>query len=335
MDNKLEDVPNATATSLFESRWSSHALVVATSLVLIWSLAIRVFDLTAISRMVGNVVMYVTMAFMVIGPLVARQPRSSRLGLPTSRQFIVNVLLAVPVTVLVMFVTGLYLTAAEALLRNPSTGAERLEGMSRAPLDSMMYFYVICMVIVGPICEEVFYRGFIYNEVRKRLSIGTAILFQAGLFGISHAYPIVGVGSVVIIGILLAGFYQWRKSILAPIFVHMLINGIIATRLLLMAAVYWDSAIIGITPDPDNDRCVIGTVAEYSPAFESGLVKGDVIVGMGEYTIVTSEHLFAAMADFKPGESIVVTYERDGQLWEIDVDLISRNEFKIRNENRN
>ena len=93
----------------------------------------------------------------------------------------------------------------------------------RAPLTT--YATLLVAVFVAPFCEEIFFRGFVFQGLRNGMAIGWAIVFSALLFGVAHADP--GSFAVLfIIGIALA-FLRWRsKSIWPGMILHMLNNGI-------------------------------------------------------------------------------------------------------------
>lgn len=76
--------------------------------------------------------------------------------------------------------------------------------------------------IIGPIMEEMFYRGLVYRSLSS-FNKGFAILFSSLLFGMAHgnlgqAIPTFGVG------IVLAYTYARSDSILVPICLHILNN---------------------------------------------------------------------------------------------------------------
>jgi len=78
-------------------------------------------------------------------------------------------------------------------------------------------------VFVAPFCEELFFRGFVFQGLRQRLNIPLAVVLSALIFGIAHADP----GSfpvLFVIGIVLA-IVRWRtRSIWPCIGLHTLNN---------------------------------------------------------------------------------------------------------------
>ena len=59
-------------------------------------------------------------------------------------------------------------------------------------------------VTVAPVVEEIFFRGFLYNTLRRVCPTWLAVIVQACLFGICHFYEPLGVVATFVIGLLLA-----------------------------------------------------------------------------------------------------------------------------------
>jgi membrane protease YdiL (CAAX protease family) len=98
-----------------------------------------------------------------------------------------------------------------------------LQQSKYAPLTT--YATLIAAAIVAPICEETFFRGFVFMGLRRVMPLGWAIVLSALLFALAHGDP----GSFVvlfIIGLALA-FLRWQTRSLWPgIFLHFLNNGL-------------------------------------------------------------------------------------------------------------
>lgn len=69
--------------------------------------------------------------------------------------------------------------------------------------------------LTGPIFEGIFYRGMIFNELKKNFPIVMAIILQALIFSICHQKN--QMIYAFIAGILFAVIYLWFKTIWAPI----------------------------------------------------------------------------------------------------------------------
>ncbi len=77
-------------------------------------------------------------------------------------------------------------------------------------------------VFVGPVVEEVYFRGFLYTGLRSRLSPILAALVAAGMFGLAH--PDHRVLGTFLIGLLLVLLYEKTGNLLVPTLGHVFIN---------------------------------------------------------------------------------------------------------------
>ncbi len=106
-----------------------------------------------------------------------------------------------------------------------------LQQSKEAPLTT--YATLIASVLVAPICEETFFRGFVFAGFLNRMPVALAILLSSLLFAIAHA----DLGSFAVlffIGLALA-FVRWRtRSIWPGILLHLLNNGVGALVIVLI-----------------------------------------------------------------------------------------------------
>jgi membrane protease YdiL (CAAX protease family) len=84
--------------------------------------------------------------------------------------------------------------------------------------------FFVTVVVVGPIMEELVFRGAILGYLRSHSSKLPALLFSSFLFGLIHfSLDQIVWGSIA--GIFLGYAYMKSQNILVPIFFHMLNNG--------------------------------------------------------------------------------------------------------------
>jgi membrane protease YdiL (CAAX protease family) len=92
---------------------------------------------------------------------------------------------------------------------------------------------LLVAVLVAPICEEIFFRGFLFPGLARGMAIWGAVVVSALLFGIAHT----DVGSfvvLVVIGVVLA-VVRWRTNSLWPgVVVHTLNNAIALVGILVL-----------------------------------------------------------------------------------------------------
>ncbi|ABR47258.1 Abortive infection protein [Alkaliphilus metalliredigens QYMF] len=77
--------------------------------------------------------------------------------------------------------------------------------------------------INAPFIEEMLFRGLIFKELKKNMSVVCAVIIQAILFSIYHRELIQSMGAFFA-GVLLCLVYIWFKSIWAPVIIHMTHN---------------------------------------------------------------------------------------------------------------
>ncbi len=74
--------------------------------------------------------------------------------------------------------------------------------------------------LVAPLSEEMFFRGFLYGGLSSRHGLWRAALFSSLLFALFHMDPRTLL-PVFLLGLLLAGLYVRRRTLWAPVFVHL------------------------------------------------------------------------------------------------------------------
>ncbi len=90
---------------------------------------------------------------------------------------------------------------------------------------------LIVVAFIGPVIEEVFFRGFLYSAFKKNWGVLPALLLSSVLFSIVHLqlYSFV---PLMIIGWLLAYIFEKTKSLFPAIFLHGVYNLILILILL-------------------------------------------------------------------------------------------------------
>ncbi|MCD8293439.1 MAG: CPBP family intramembrane metalloprotease [Prevotellaceae bacterium] len=84
---------------------------------------------------------------------------------------------------------------------------------------------IVCLVLLGPVLEELLFRGAVTKELLKRYKPLAALLFSGLLFGVFHINPAQVVGAALI-GFLLAWVYYRTGSVVCGIVIHVLNNGL-------------------------------------------------------------------------------------------------------------
>ena len=93
---------------------------------------------------------------------------------------------------------------------------------------------LLAVVLVGPIVEEIIFRGIAMTRLGPTFGPAAALILSALLFGLAHGTPI-AVGYAFLLGLLLAGIFLRYRSILPCMVFHVFFN----------LASYWLSRLDG------------------------------------------------------------------------------------------
>jgi len=111
----------------------------------------------------------------------------------------------------------------------------------KSTYDNPFSFFLvtITILILAPFIEEVLFRGFFQNFLKKYLNVKTSILLTSFIFSIFHfsTYQkfsnISILFSIFILGSLLGFIYERQKSLIAPITLHLTFNSFTILGLLI------------------------------------------------------------------------------------------------------
>jgi membrane protease YdiL (CAAX protease family) len=108
-----------------------------------------------------------------------------------------------------------------SLLRVPTNVETLLREARLAPLTVLATLLVA--VVVAPVCEEIFFRGFLLPGLARGMPVWAAVVVSALVFGVAHADP----GSflpLVAIGLVLGALRVWTGSVWPGMLLHALNN---------------------------------------------------------------------------------------------------------------
>lgn len=91
-----------------------------------------------------------------------------------------------------------------------------------AELDSPFWFFIVGMII-APLVEEIFFRGFLFQGFRERYGWITAMVLSAATFAVAHLDLVVLIPTFIL-GCLLAYVFHRSNSIWPSIILHFLVN---------------------------------------------------------------------------------------------------------------
>lgn len=82
---------------------------------------------------------------------------------------------------------------------------------------------IFLVVVIGPVAEEVLFRGVIYGKLRDSFTVTQAAVISAAIFGIYHKNIVQGVYAALF-GILLAYIFEKTQTIWGSVLMHMVFN---------------------------------------------------------------------------------------------------------------
>ncbi len=85
-------------------------------------------------------------------------------------------------------------------------------------------------VVIAPLFEEIFFRGFMYQAFRKTMRLWPAAILTSFVFGIAHIDPAVII-PIALVGMILLGIYRWTGNLWSSIITHAGYNAIAVTAL--------------------------------------------------------------------------------------------------------
>ena len=90
---------------------------------------------------------------------------------------------------------------------------------------SLLLALFLTSVVVAPVAEETFFRGFLYGGLRGSWGPVRGGAVSAGLFGLAHP-DLFLIVPVTLLGALLVWLYAWTGSLWGPIAVHAMFNAL-------------------------------------------------------------------------------------------------------------
>ena len=183
---------------------------------------------------------------------------------------------------------------------------------------------VILAVVAAPLAEEVFYRGMFYNALRRHLNPFLAALIQGLVFGLMHPFGLADRAGIASFGFCLAMLYEWRKTLLSPIFLHGLFNTLGLVVLFASVAVAANAPVLGVRGVAGAKGCVLTEVVPGGAAAEAGLRVGDVITGAGENSVGDLRDLTLIMRAKKVGDRVPIWFDRGGVSRQVEAALKAR-----------
>jgi membrane protease YdiL (CAAX protease family) len=124
---------------------------------------------------------------------------------------------------------------AMTLLHLPHPDQQSVEQFRRFRHPTEIANFLFLAVILSPVTEELFFRGFLYSFLKRFTHTWAAIVLSAGVFAFAHQ----NLGSVLqlwLLGVVLGVAYEHTGSLLLPMAIHACFNFVTAISLLIEKA---------------------------------------------------------------------------------------------------
>jgi len=97
-------------------------------------------------------------------------------------------------------------------------------GEDKFSLSMSTFWFLFSICFFGPLVEELFFRGFLYNFYKKK-GILTAVTLSSMFFSIFH-FNLHGIIMIFILGVFLALLYEITQCFWIPVLIHCSINAV-------------------------------------------------------------------------------------------------------------
>ena len=108
---------------------------------------------------------------------------------------------------------------------NPENPQDIVQDLGADRSTGLLIAGALLVIVVAPVAEELFFRGFLYRVLRLRMAFWLAALVDGILFGLVHGALVI-VPVLAFLGFVLCWTYERSGTLLVPIALHALNNAI-------------------------------------------------------------------------------------------------------------
>lgn len=88
----------------------------------------------------------------------------------------------------------------------------------------LFLIFVLVIGIIGPVIEEIYFRGILFGWFRKYFKPWVGIIVTSTIFGLLHYKSVLTIVAAFVYGLMFSWLYEREKSLVYPIALHMTIN---------------------------------------------------------------------------------------------------------------
>jgi membrane protease YdiL (CAAX protease family) len=244
----------------------------------------------------------------------ARKRRHALPGVPRMRNVFVElrwVIAFLPVAFVAMIAV---FSVATMVLRSAGPPNEGWAPVARSASRVELFGLAIIALSVAPIAEELAFRGLLYNKLRQVLPTSLALVLQAVAFGLAHySFGMEFACAITAVALVIGLFYEWRKTLVAPILLHASVNMVGLAMVMANVAADANSPRLGVFVVAGDQGCVVTSVAADSTADRAGLRAGDVITAVDGTPVGNFQELSATVRQKRVGDPVTIDFMREGK----------------------
>ncbi|MBS0263632.1 MAG: CPBP family intramembrane metalloprotease [Planctomycetes bacterium] len=243
---------------------------------------------------------------------------------PRIWQVVQEFAIAFPIVIGIIIVL---ITTAQIVSRvSPRTSLtpEILQRAAATPSLPFIILFVVAATVIAPICEEVFFRGFVQAVLRPRITVWGATLVQSALFAVGHTFGLVHMLFVFVLGLIFTGVRESRQSLVTPMFVHAGNNLFASVGFLILVILNQHAPVLGVFGHDHPEGCQVDEVAVNSGASEAGITAGDIVTSINQEPVKGFLPMRLQLAKFRGGDTVTVSILRNGIPLELQVVLQER-----------
>ena len=219
--------PSEVAPELTEVPWRAREgfLIVLIALVtggFFTMLAVTATDDETLAALLATLLIEASLGFWVyLWVKLRHRAGAAQLGLTLRRGDVgMGILAAIIGLAAGGVITQLVLTIANRVTDRPVETPQQLPEIQHG---TELFLAGLAVVVVAPIAEELFFRGFLYQAFRRWRGATQAIFISAFVFALAHISPVI-MPSIFALGVILSYLFEKRGSTGATIAAHMSYN---------------------------------------------------------------------------------------------------------------
>ncbi|CAN5285138.1 hypothetical protein BH10PLA2_BH10PLA2_24840 [soil metagenome] len=256
-------------------------------------------------------------------PLWILRRKGGRLIWPSAKRVVIEAAISIPVLLLIWLGLFVVMLLFDGLASDTSGSNPMMSGAEAGNWKFVIYFTVFA-TICAPLAEETLFRGMLYNFLRIRIHIIAAAVIQAILFGLMHTFGATHSVVAGLLGFALALVYEWRRTLLTPMFVHFLQNlmaGLLALAVAIQAA---NTPMLGVGGIAKENGVLLQVVDSGSAAAEAGLQENDILTVLDGYAVKDVRDIRTILSQKQGGDKVWVEFIRDKKPQRVEVLLKPR-----------